>query len=68
VQIQGQREVVALLHWPVQDLRMERRGSLPARATCVTVRCAQCVSRIIVEEVFEGARGIVATGGTRCAR
>jgi hypothetical protein len=65
-QIQGQREVVTSLHWPVQDLGTERRGSLPARATCTAVRCAQRVSHIIVEEVFEGTRGTVATGGVEC--
>jgi hypothetical protein len=52
--------------WPVQDLGTKRRGSLPVRATCATVRCAQRVSHIIVEEVFEGTRGTVATGGFEC--
>jgi hypothetical protein len=46
---------------------MERRGSLLARATCATVRRAQRVPYIIVEEVFEGTRGTVATGGVECA-
>jgi hypothetical protein len=59
-QIQGQREVVTSLHWPVQDLGMERR------ATCVTVRCGQRVPHITVEEVFEGTRGTVATRGVEC--
>jgi hypothetical protein len=66
-QIQGQSEVVTSLHWPIQDLGMERRGSLPARATCATVRCAQHVSHIIVGEVLEGTRETVATGGVECA-
>jgi hypothetical protein len=66
-QIQGQREVVTSLHWLVQDLGTERRGSLPARATCATVRRAQRVPRITVEEVFEGTRGTVATGRVECA-
>jgi hypothetical protein len=67
VQIQGQREVVTSLHWPIQDLGMERRGSLPARATCTTIRCSQRVPHIIVEEVFEGTRGTIAIGGVECA-
>jgi hypothetical protein len=66
MQIQGQREVVNLLHWPVQDFGMERRGSLLARATCAIVRSAQRVPHITVEEVFEGTRGTVATGGVEC--
>jgi hypothetical protein len=66
VQIQGQREVVTSLHWPVQDLVTERRGSLPAKATCATVRRAQRVPHITVEEVFEGTRGTVATGAIEC--
>jgi hypothetical protein len=56
-----------LLHWPVQDLRMEMRGSLPARATYATISCAQHVPHIIVEKVLEGTRGTVATGGVECA-
>jgi hypothetical protein len=32
----------------------------------VIVRCTQCVPHITVEEVFEGTRGIVATGGVEC--
>jgi hypothetical protein len=67
VQIQGQREAVASLHWPVQDLRTERRGGLPTRVTCAIVRRAQRVPYITVKEVFEGTRGIVSTGGTGCA-
>jgi hypothetical protein len=64
VQIQGQREVVTSLHWPVQDLGTERRGNLPA--TCVTVIRAQRVPHIIAEEVLEGTKGTVATGGVEC--
>jgi hypothetical protein len=67
VQIQDEREDVTLLHWPVQDLGMERRGSLLARATCAIIRCAQHVSHITIEKVLEGTRGIVATGGIECA-
>jgi hypothetical protein len=66
-QIKGQREVVASLHWPVQNLRTKRRGSLPTRVTCAIVRHAQRVPYITVEEVFEVPRGIVTTGGTKCA-
>ena len=55
-----------MLHWPVQDHETEGRGSLPARATCTTVRCAQRIPHDTVEEVFEGTRGIVATGGVGC--
>ena len=55
-----------MLHWPVQDHGTEGRGSLPARATCTTVRCAQRIPHDIVEEVFEGTRGTVATGGVGC--
>jgi hypothetical protein len=41
---------------------MERRGSLPPRATYATVRCSQRVPHITVEEVFECTRGTIATG------
>jgi hypothetical protein len=67
-QIQGQREVVTSLHWPVRDPGAERRGSLPARATCPIVRCAQRVPHITVETVLEGTRGTIATGGVECTR
>jgi hypothetical protein len=66
-QIQGQREVITSLHWPVQNLGTERRGSLLAGATCAIVTCAQRVSYITVEEVFEGTRRTVATEGAGCA-
>jgi hypothetical protein len=49
-QIQGQREVFTSLHWPIQDLGMERRCSLPAKVTCATVKCAQRVPHITVEK------------------
>jgi hypothetical protein len=65
-QILGQREVVTSLHWPIQDLGMERRRSLPTRATCATVRRAQCVPHMTVQEVFAGTGGTVATGGVGC--
>jgi hypothetical protein len=65
--IQGQRETVTSLHWPIQDLRTERRGGLPTRVTGAIVRRAPHVPYIIVEEVFEGTRGAVTTGGTGCA-
>jgi hypothetical protein len=57
---------VTSLHWPVQDLGTKRRGSLPARAACSTVRCAQRVPHIVVEEVSESTRGTVTTGGIGC--
>jgi hypothetical protein len=60
-QIQGQREVVTSLHRFVQNLGTEGRGSLPATVTCVTVRCAQHVPYIAVEEVFESTRGAITT-------
>jgi hypothetical protein len=65
-QVQGQREAVASLHWSVQDLRTERRGGLPTRVTRTVVRRTQCVSYLSVEEMLEGTRGAVATGGTEC--
>jgi hypothetical protein len=46
---------------------MERRGSLPAGATCVTIGCAQCVPHVTAEKVLEGTRGAVATEGVGCA-
>jgi hypothetical protein len=66
-QIQSQREVVTLLHWLVQDLGTERRSSLLARATYATVRCAQRVPRIAIEEVPKSTRGTTAIGGVECA-
>jgi hypothetical protein len=58
--------VVTSLHRSVQDLGTERRGSLLARATCPTVRCAQRFPHITVEKVLEGTRRTVATGGVEC--
>jgi hypothetical protein len=40
---------------------------LERRVACAVVRCAQCVSYLSAEEMLEGTRGAVATGGTGCA-
>jgi hypothetical protein len=45
---------------------LERKGEVAYQLACATVRCAQRVPHIPVEEVFEGTRGTVATGGVEC--